>query len=38
VMEQVLGLDIEEIREGFEDGTFWPTTMPKYPYLEESLR
>ena len=38
VLEQVLGLDIEEIREGFEDGTFWPTTMPKYPYLEESLR
>ena len=38
VLEEVLGLDIEEIREGFEDGTFWPTTMPKYPYLEESLR
>ena len=37
VLEESLGVDIAEIRRGFDDGTFWPTTIPKYPYIEEML-
>ena len=35
--EELLDLSLEEIRAGYEDGTFWPSTMPKYPYIEEAL-
>ncbi len=37
VLEELLDLSLEEIRAGYEDGTFWPPTMPKYPYIEEAL-
>jgi benzylsuccinate CoA-transferase BbsF subunit len=38
VMQELLGLSLEEIREGYTDGTFWPTDRPLYPYIEETLR
>ncbi len=37
VFENLLGLTIIEISEAYEDGTFWPPKMPKYPYIEEAL-
>ena len=38
VLEDLLGLSPREVQEGYEDGTLWPEEMPKYPYLQESLR
>ena len=38
VMEELLGLSLEDIRAGYADGTFWPKDMPLYPYIEETLR
>jgi crotonobetainyl-CoA:carnitine CoA-transferase CaiB-like acyl-CoA transferase len=38
VMQELLGLSLDEIRAGYTDGTFWPTDMPLYPYIEEALR
>ena len=38
VMERILGLDLEEIRQGFDDGTFWPQDMPKFTHIEEMLK
>ncbi len=38
VLEKLLGLSLQEIREGYEDGTFWPSGMPLYPYIQEALR
>ncbi len=35
VLGGLLGLSREEIRGGYEDGTFWPTEMPMYPYIQE---
>ena len=32
-----LGLSPQEIREGYEDGTFWPKSIPLEPYLLEAL-
>lgn len=37
VLQERLGLSLEEIRAGYEDGTFWPKGMPLYPYIQESL-
>ena len=37
VMERVLGLEHQELVEGFEDGTFWPAEFPRYPHIEEAL-
>jgi crotonobetainyl-CoA:carnitine CoA-transferase CaiB-like acyl-CoA transferase len=37
VLQDLLGLGLEEIRAGYEDGTFWPKDMPLYPYIQESL-
>ena len=37
VAEEVLGMTPDEVREGFEDGTFWPLEMEKQPYIEASL-
>ena len=37
VLEESLGIDIADIRGGFDDGTFWPMTIAKYPYIEEML-
>ncbi|MDQ3831160.1 MAG: CoA transferase, partial [Candidatus Tectomicrobia bacterium] len=38
VMQELLGLSLDDIRAGYTDGTFWPKDMPLYPYLEETLR
>jgi benzylsuccinate CoA-transferase BbsF subunit len=38
VLEGLLGLSVQEIRDGYEDGTFWPKGKPLYPYIQESLQ
>jgi crotonobetainyl-CoA:carnitine CoA-transferase CaiB-like acyl-CoA transferase len=38
VLQELLGLSLEEIRAGYTDGTFWPKSMPLYAYIEEALR
>ena len=38
VLQELLGLSLEEIREGYADGTLWPSSMPVYPYLQEALQ
>ena len=38
VLQDLLGLSRQEIKEGYADGTFWPKGMPLYPYIEEALR
>jgi benzylsuccinate CoA-transferase BbsF subunit len=38
VLQELLGLSLEDIRAGYEDGTFWPKEKPMYPYVEEALR
>jgi len=37
VFEGLLGLTSQEVREAYEDGTFWPSGMPLYPYIREAL-
>ncbi len=37
ILGEMLGLSAEEIRAGYEDGTFWPKTLPLEPYLLEAL-
>jgi crotonobetainyl-CoA:carnitine CoA-transferase CaiB-like acyl-CoA transferase len=38
VMQELLGLSLDDIRAGYTDGTFWPQAIPLYPYIEETLR
>jgi crotonobetainyl-CoA:carnitine CoA-transferase CaiB-like acyl-CoA transferase len=38
VMEDLLGFSRQEVSEGYDDGTFWPSDMPKHSYVEEALR
>jgi benzylsuccinate CoA-transferase BbsF subunit len=38
VLQELLGLSLQEIRAGYTDGTFWPKSMPLYAYIEEALR
>jgi crotonobetainyl-CoA:carnitine CoA-transferase CaiB-like acyl-CoA transferase len=38
IVEGLLGYSHDELRAGFDDGTFWPTKRPLFPYLEEMLR
>ena len=38
VLEGLLGMSRDELRAGFDDGTFWPTTRPRFAYMEEMLR
>jgi crotonobetainyl-CoA:carnitine CoA-transferase CaiB-like acyl-CoA transferase len=38
LVEGLLGYSREELRAGFADGTFWPTSRPRFPYMEEMLR
>jgi crotonobetainyl-CoA:carnitine CoA-transferase CaiB-like acyl-CoA transferase len=38
VLEDLLGLEHSDLLEGYENGIFWPTTMDRYPYIEEALR
>lgn len=37
IVEGLLGYDQEELRAGFEDGTFWPVKRARFPYMEEML-
>ena len=37
IFENLLGLTVKEISEAYDDGTFWPPQMPKYPYIQEAL-
>ena len=37
VMERVLGMTREEVKEGYKDGTFWPEDLGYYPQLEEAM-
>ena len=37
VLEGLLGISHQELREGYQDGTFWPREMPLYPYIQEAL-
>jgi crotonobetainyl-CoA:carnitine CoA-transferase CaiB-like acyl-CoA transferase len=38
VLQELLGLHLDEIRAGYSDGTLWPKGMPLYSYVEEALR
>ena len=38
VFEGLLALSPQEIRDAYEDGTFWPPEMPKHQYIEEALQ
>jgi len=38
VIEGLLGYSHADLQSGFEDGTFWPTKRPRFPYQEEMLR
>jgi crotonobetainyl-CoA:carnitine CoA-transferase CaiB-like acyl-CoA transferase len=38
VMKRLLGFSHQEVADGFDDGTFWPSGMPIQPYVEEALR
>ena len=38
IYEGMLGLNHEEFVAGYEDGTFWPKTMERYPYMDEMMR
>jgi len=38
VLEGLLGLSLQEIRDGYEDGTFWPKGKALYPYIQEALQ
>ena len=37
VLQGLLGLDDETFAAGFNDGTFWPESMPLLPYMEDML-
>jgi crotonobetainyl-CoA:carnitine CoA-transferase CaiB-like acyl-CoA transferase len=38
IVEGLLGFSHEELRAGFEDGTFWPVKRVRFPYQEDMLR
>ncbi|MEI7710979.1 MAG: CoA transferase [Rhodospirillales bacterium] len=38
IIEGMLGYSHDDLRAGFDDGTFWPTNRPRFPYQEEMLR
>ena len=38
VLEDLLGVAHDDLLDGYENGIFWPTTMDRYPYIEEALR
>ena len=38
VFEGLLGLSHEELTAGYEDGTFWPPTMDRFPYVDEIIQ
>ena len=38
IIEGLLGYSHDDLRAGFDDGTFWPTKRPRFPYQEDMLR
>ena len=38
IMEGLLGFSHADVLAGYEDGTFWPKTRARYPYMEEILK
>jgi crotonobetainyl-CoA:carnitine CoA-transferase CaiB-like acyl-CoA transferase len=38
ILMGLLGMSQEELSSGYEDGTFWPKEMERYPYQEELIR
>jgi benzylsuccinate CoA-transferase BbsF subunit len=38
VLQELLGLSLQEVKAGYADGTFWPKGMPLYAYIEEALQ
>ena len=38
IVEGLLGYSHDELRAGFDDGTFWPARRERFSYLEEMLR
>ena len=38
IVEDLLGFSHEELLAGYADGTFWPTTRKRFPYMEEMLQ
>ena len=37
IFEGMLGLSHEEFVSGYEDNTFWPATLDRYPYMDEMI-
>ena len=37
IFEGMLGLNHEEFVSGYEDGTFWPKSMDRYPYMDDMI-
>ena len=38
IVEGLLGYSHDDLRAGFDDGTFWPTKRARFPYMQEMLR
>ena len=38
IVEGLLGYSHDDLRAGFDDGTFWPSKRQRFPYQEEMLR
>ncbi len=38
IVEGLLGFSHDELRAGFDDGTFWPTKRARFPYMEDMVR
>ena len=38
IVEGLLGMSHDDLLAGYEDGTFWPTTRERFPYMEEMLK
>ena len=38
IFEGMLGLSHEEFVAGYADGTFWPETLDRYPYMDDMIR
>ncbi|PKB81855.1 MAG: CoA transferase [SAR202 cluster bacterium Io17-Chloro-G9] len=38
IYEGILGLSHQEFVSGYEDGTFWPKTIHRYPYMDDMIK
>jgi crotonobetainyl-CoA:carnitine CoA-transferase CaiB-like acyl-CoA transferase len=38
IVEGLLGYGLDDVRAGFEDGTFWPVKRARFGYQEEMLQ